>query len=373
MQVLKTDFIQSDFENNGAEEERTAMLLLHLIGLQYLLIDGGSHGNEESHDTSLVQQQFLKKLFSLNVNTLHTAHDGDHDEKEKTAGKYDGIILSLYHVNKHGGHCNIAPEETVLKITCDLLSCFGDDAFGEEDPENFFKWNLLSREAVFVVLELLNDVFTKTPNALYTQIPEAQIPTILYTISQMLKLDHKQLVSRFNNNKLGGGFVSSNEVEKKKRLEKNLVKILCLPFAIEMDETTCYEILCSLHQSDTLSSLFEHVQRLVVDRADDNRYCDDEGLGMTIGLIARLVLTDEMFVAQLKSLLKRDDIGDIFREFLYAGRDSGRDNNIDNNGNHEIQCDMLAVLSHLARQSVDSVADVSKTLCTGGGTNVYIC
>lgn len=399
MQSLKAEFIQTDLDDDDEEsnDNELAMLLLLLIGLQYSLLSGSCHGSDDNtaDDTSLVQQQFVKKLFHVKVkNSTHVAEEHPHSDYGY-CGKYDGCALCLYYVNKHVA----SPEDTVLKITCDIVSCFGDDAYGENDPTEFLKWNLLSYQGISITLQLLNDVFSKSPNALYTQIPEERIPTVIHTLSQLLRIDHEKIVSKDSPdsaeavsktslespNKTASRYsivnsttlFSSVDKETKRSIEKNLVKILCLPFAIELEQSLSYEILCALHQSNTMDSLFQHVHRLLNNDSQGNqsRYSndDDEQLGVVVGLIARLVLTDEMFIAQLKALLRRSEIGDVFRVFLYGKSCDGivvNSSNSKKNSNSNsncIRCDMLAILSHLARQSVDSVEAVTETLCVDTG------
>ena len=300
-------------------------LYLLLIGMRYQASDMDDNSAET---TSSTHRLFIESLLNININSgeviprIPCGH-----------GKYDGLVAILYHFYGNGEAMEFS-EKLTLTLVCELLSCFEMNVYSQQDfLGDPLQWFLLSYEGICTTLKLLDQIFSKTPNAFYTHIPEEKITTLMNTICLLLQSD----VSDNRNDRI-----------EKSSFEKDLVKILCLPFAVDLDQSFFYEILCVLQQNNVIMSLFKHVKHRLKDVGGSNQTNDQ--LGVIVGLIARLVLTDEMFIAQFKTLLQQDEIKQIVVLFLYEYQENC------------IRCDVLAILSHLARQSSDSINVITETL-----------
>ena len=317
LQSLKTEYLahhhvsQTDV-NAGIIE----YLFLLLIGSQYMVDESNDH-------SSLVHKQFIEKLVAIDVTKTKCEEEVEFPAKH---GVYDGIILTLYSVNAS----NELNETTLLAIMVEMISCFAEDSYEEEEnPIEYCKWNLISYQGMIVFVNLMVDIFTRLPNAFATMIPEERVSSVMYALGLLLQIDSQQK-SRFS-------CTSKRLIHSlDDNLTAGVTKVLCLPFALDLEQSLTYEILCSLYQCQTLNSLLTCVQTQPLRK-------DREQTSIVVGLIARLVLTDEMFVAQFKGLLN-DSTGleNLLTEFIFESKDTG------------VRCDMLAILSHLARQSSDN-------------------
>lgn len=322
MQSLKTEYLAHHHVSQAdGDAGIIEYLFLLLIGIQYMT-------HQSSDESSLVHEQFIEKLEAIDVTKMQCegeiAFPGNHSI-------YDGVILTLYRVNATTGLC----AKALLAILVEMISCFAEDSYEEEDnPIEYCKWNLLSYQGVVVFVELLVDILTRFPNAFATRIPEDRISSVMYAFGLLLQIDEQQR-SRFS-------CTNQRLLSLRDNLTTGVTKILCLPFALDLEQSLTYEILCSLYQCQTLNSLLTCVQTLPFRE-------DREQTSIVVGLVARLVLTDEMFVAQFKGLLN-DSTGleNLITEFIFESKDTG------------VRCDMLAILSHLARQSSDNGRIVSR-------------
>ena len=351
--------------------------------------------HRENDPNSLIQQQFLEKLKSFRVEPPPPLHDLSLPLR---CGFYDGIVAllaasSTSSPGSDGGQISATQqetgvgntmmcEETILDVLCDLLTIFsggslndkGGDNYEEEDDEErkdrcceiekeggvgtgekeveSFRWDLLSYHGIAHSISLLVGIFARFPNAFCTKLDECQAAVLIHVLGSFLRITtaaaatndegvtKPRLSSQLYNN------MPKTDFDCKDTLQSDIVKILCLPFALELDQTVLFGILCALHQSATLESLFKAALVLHNSSVIANpgaTAAAEEQTSIIVGLVARLVLTDEMFVSQLKTLLNgnRPWIRELVQKILFESRDTG------------VRCDVLAVLSHLARQSAD--------------------
>ena len=203
-------------------------------------------------------------------------------------------------------------EEMLLRVIRDLFSVFSGNSLTEDEEEHeksddlenedykdtgaevedlndrstsssHLKWDLLSSHGITITVKLLVDVFTKFPNKFYTNFDERQSGILIHVLGTLLRFanndnDGSSISGRSGiegNRKRSSKFTSSDDKNtninkddktKDNHIEKNIntlqidvVKILCLPFALELDQTVLYAILCSLHQSSALESLLRAV------------------------------------------------------------------------------------------------------------------
>ena len=332
---------------------------------------------------------------SVSVSSDGSTHHRHHHQDSKTLS--DGVELNF----------PVICEEIVLGILRDLFAVFTGSFISEDEHEHeennkgeklkeeseedetediqdkspfLFKWELLSYHGITLAVRLLVNVFTRFPNAFYTHLDERQAGILIHVLGTLLHLindtngdrnvgsggsGRKASKFRFISSQLSNDKNTKNkedvrtknerieqDANTKMSLQSNIVKILCLPFALELDQTVLYTILCSLHQNSALESLLRAAsahQHSSNSSNNNNKSVigspeGEEQTSIIVGLVARLVLTDEMFVAQLKGLLSNDHktwIRILIQKLLFESRDTG------------VRCDVLAVLSHLARQSAD--------------------
>ena len=319
--TLQTEYLKlPEDEATNKDEQSTILtnesLLLLLISFQQ------SNTIASNTKDNLLHQQFVKKLTSSKIASPDT-------ELPKKYGFYDGLV-SLF--SQTEGLC----EDSVLQILNQIMYCFAEDAMEEDQPCQYFKWNLISYQGVSQLVSRLVDIFSKFPNSFYSRIAENDLPSLMFVLSALLQIKDNEKAKYYCGNGL------ANEEGKMNTLAENVIKILCLPFALDLDQSLLYEILCSLYQSSTIGSLLLLLSKpSMIDNKDET--------SIVVGLIARLVLTDEMFISQLKSLFNGPDNFDmLFKDLLFSSSDNA------------IRCDVLAILSHLARQSADTSRVVSR-------------
>ena len=268
---------------------------------------------DKCQEHTLINKQFFEKLLALEINQIPVI------VLPLKHSKYDGIVYLM-----HNFYGTQFVDDDVIVMSCKLLCSFcGTTADGE------FRWDLLSFNSLSKLVELLSQMLMQSPNKLYTNISEDIVPEVLMSLSKLIQESCLHIMPQYR---------SSNKVLLASTcdLEANVVKILCLPFAIDMEQSLFYEICCSLHKGKLLQSLVFITRHNTVD------------INVVVGLIARLVLTDEMFASQIKNLFVRKEILDLLPSLLFDQE------------NINVLSDMLAVLSHLSRQSPDSVAMVTR-------------
>ena len=277
-------------------------------------------------DHTLVNQPFIKKVLSTDINLNPVTELPLHH------GKYDGVIFLLYQF-----HCRHHNDDYILVILSELLCCCGDNILNGKES---FRLDILSYSGICKLIDLLSQVLLQTPSKIYTKIKEDMLPNIMFVLSTFIQERCLYTMSKYDNaNKV----LATNT----KDMEILIIKILCLPFAVDLDHSVFYELCCSIHKTNVLRSLILITK---LDKIDIN---------IVVGLIARLVLTDEMFSSQLKSLFAHNEILDIFKGILF------------NQENVNVLSDLLAVLSHLSRQSSDSVTMVTNLFMDDKGKKTF--
>lgn len=150
------------------------------------------------------------------------------------------------------------------------------------DKTMLLRWDLLSFEAVVQSVRLLTNLFTRFPHAFVTRLDPKHSIGLMYALGSLLRLDagdrkrHSSEIRLCNGNTNGdngnsytnSSHNSKNDKENRtstdagdhmsiETLRRGIVKIMCLPFALDLEQTVLFEIMCSLHQSEALKFLLE--------------------------------------------------------------------------------------------------------------------
>ncbi|XP_066932219.1 serine/threonine-protein kinase 36-like [Clytia hemisphaerica] len=318
VQTLQTEYLKLPLDETEDRYEQS--ILLTNESLFFLLIS--FQQSQNTKDNNLLHQQFAKKM----ITTKTTSPD---IELPMKYGFYDGLISLFTQIE---GLC----EDSILQILNQIIYCLAEDSMEEDQPYQYFKWNLISYQSLSQLVSLLVNIFSKFPSSFYSRIAENDLPSLMFVVSALLQIKDDEKVKYCSGNGL------TDNIDRVDTLTENVIKILCLPFALDLDQSLLYEILCSLYQSSTIGSLFFLLSK-------PSMIDNQEETSIVVGLIARLVLTDEMFISQLKSLLNGPENFDmLFKDLLFSSSDNA------------IRCDVLAVMSHLARQSADTSRVVSR-------------
>ena len=273
-----------------------------------------------------LSRTFYEKLMTTNTSSNAIFHLPMHH------GKYDGIIYAL-HILNQSEHYSV---DNVIQILTSILLCFVDIVRKSQVIVDLARMKyFLSFDGLLHLIHIFNVILMKSPKFIYTKITEDNLPKIYFILSSLLLSSSQELIlSHRCKNPI------FSESAKHINMSSSIVKVLCLPLSINMDQSLFYEVLCSCHKSMILESLLS---------LTENSELDD--INIAVGLFARLVLTDDMFVSQLKSLLAHKTIINLLKNLLKF--------------NMVVISDVLAVLSHLARQSADYVKVISNVFEKG--------
>lgn len=296
---LECDYLQAD--------QNTKLSLLLLITM---------HNIKFQNDNQFkLSQQFLDDVSSTLINS---------DIIKKTPlnhGKYDSVVFLYSRFYRD------EPKHFYIEKLCLILFC----CFNNSEGLAGFNPDILSCDGVSCLIHVVNDMLTRSPNNLCQNLSEDDLPKLFSIFGLLIQKETRQ--------SLCVKYKTNNQVinyTKMINLEDTLVRLLCLPLAVEMDQSLSYEILCSFYQTDVLLSLMLLTNSQKID------------INTVVGLIARLVLTDDMFVSQLNTMLARQDIMDLFKKLMIDQQ------------NTVVLCDSLALVNHLARYSTDSACAVLK-------------
>lgn len=282
-------------------------------------------GKQKDDEDTTSHDAFLQKLFQTDINneTIHLPMQH---------GKYDGLVFAHY-VDHQRSPNDVTTEDTVIQQICQIFYYFGEQLLTDASGgcEQCLNWEILSSEGIALNAQLLNEILSKSINKIYVKSVEELFPHIVFILTTLLQREHFDEIAKY---KTSNDEISS--VASPLQIELIIVKILCIPFSVDLDESLLYEILCAIHRSDTLKSLIQ----VSKDTKDRN---------VIVGLMTRLVLTDEMFVSQLKSLVTDDEEMLFLFSTLFLQYEDVN-----------LLCDMLAILSHLTRQSSDNIAVITK-------------
>jgi len=270
-----------------------------------------------SEDTikDYTNQEFIKFLLATKITkTMHSS--------ALHCGNLDGFIklVSLLY-NQQLLDIDL---KILLEKLCELLLLYGTSLPVNQSirASSSRSFQVLSLEGVDLLLKLLCRQFTKTPFAIYAKISE---DTMLSSIGVMC-----QLLQQYMFEQLSVRYKSKNQVNVD-TIILCIVKILYIPFVVELDQSLLYSILSSMYENniiDNLVRISNHTKKQQ----------------LVIGLLARLVLTDEMFIPQMNNILKNTDEMAFIKTILTTTASD----------ECEILNDLLAILAHIARYCADS-------------------
>ncbi|XP_065647778.1 serine/threonine-protein kinase 36 isoform X3 [Hydra vulgaris] len=237
-------------------------------------------------------------------------------------GKYDGYVLLLEKI------VNTNEIKVFHKVVSLIKYFIGQNTDNENIEPNIelFAWNLLSFDCLFLLFDLLQRLVYKRPNSLFG-LSEIDLHNMYFVLSVSLRPDYidKWSSHRFSNKCI---FLKVNV----DIFYHNIINLLCIVFTLDIDLSVMYRLFCLFHKCFLLKSL------LLLNKIYPS--CS----GTLSGLIAHLVITDEMFIPQLQLLLSAQDTNRVVQDLLVAQGDIG------------VLCDLLATLSHMSRHSSDYIA-----------------
>ncbi len=226
----------------------------------------------------------------------------------------------------------------------------------ESDEEETLEqpdWTFLSPTGFISVLSLVSRMLTLSTHncvALFVKDDSTMFDSLSYMLSERFFDSLKVFYTTHPNNRQSlNQSTSTTHLDDEDSVEYltnefilTICQILCFPFAIEPNEhliTRMYTIVKDFN-------LFTKVCTACVLNAG-HLVCD-----IPIGLIARLVLTDEDLVQLLiEQLNNNQELANFFKHLIYNPATSD-----------SLMADLLAIISHLSRKSEDSIQTVVKIL-----------
>ncbi|XP_068679432.1 serine/threonine-protein kinase 36-like [Montipora foliosa] len=198
-------------------------------------------------------------------------------------------------------------------------------------------YSVMSFQGLEKVLNITHTLFTKSPLQSIIKLVEPP-PLAVSCLSKMLTTSFvEQLSKNLNGRKQGK---EGQDVEMLKVFTSKIIKIFYFPFAIDVEEHLVHDTQSVLYQFRLLPTLLEFA----------SRFLPMEDLELSLGLIGRLVLSDEMFVTQLAKYVTNKKAEPFLASLVSA------DNPI------TLLSDIITILSHVARSSSEYVTMVTSVL-----------
>ncbi|XP_033099504.1 serine/threonine-protein kinase 36-like [Anneissia japonica] len=202
----------------------------------------------------------------------------------------------------------------------------------ELDPTCQPDWNLISPSALMASTQIIMIVFTSEPFQCCSQLVDTE-GIVMICISTLISTDFLHQLANF----------TSEEFDFKDMVVSLVLQIsqlLCFPFALDISDTLVEDILSSYHQSLLLPKLL----------AACLLYLEPGTLEVPVGLMSRLVLSDELFISQFVQAT-----ANFKAEPLIAGL-------LSSSCPETVQADTLSICSHLARSSSDHMPLLQQVL-----------
>ncbi|KAM7446260.1 Serine/threonine-protein kinase 36 [Porites harrisoni] len=229
---------------------------------------------------------------------------------------------------------SIAPAEAVVLSDLELL-------VEEENGVSVgaVQWRLMSYRGLEKVLDVTQLLFTKTP--LQSIVKLVEPPT--HAVSFLCKMLTSPFVEQFSKHLV----VSKHEDKPEdreilKEIISKVIRIFYFPFATDVEEHLLHDTQSVLYQFRLVPILLEFAAR----------FLPMEDLELAMGLVSRLVLSDEIFVTQLAKHVINNKAEPFLTSLVSA------DNPI------PLLNDVIAILSHVARISSEYVTMVTQILRT---------
>ncbi|CAH3111271.1 unnamed protein product [Porites lobata] len=229
---------------------------------------------------------------------------------------------------------SIAPAEAVVLSDLELL-------VEEENGVSVgaVQWRLMSYRGLEKVLDVTQLLFTKTP--LQSIVKLVEPPT--HAVSFLCKMLTSPFVEQFSKHLV----VSKHEDKPEdreilKEITSKVIRIFYFPFATDVEEHLLHDTQSVLYQFRLVPILLEFAAR----------FLPMEDLELAMGLVSRLVLSDEIFVTQLAKHVINNKAEPFLTSLVSA------DNPI------PLLNDVIAILSHVARISSGYVTMVTQVLRT---------
>ncbi|XP_020613754.1 serine/threonine-protein kinase 36-like isoform X3 [Orbicella faveolata] len=229
---------------------------------------------------------------------------------------------------------NIAPDESVVLSDIEVMP--------EEEADirvGVVQWRILSYQGLQRVLRITHFLFTKTP----VQSIEKLVEPPAHAVSCLSKMLTTPFVEQLSKHLAGSsthGNKGENTGEALNAFTNMIIKIFYFPFAIDVEEHLLHDTQSVLYQCRLVPNLLEFV----------SKFLPLEDLELPLGLVSRLVLSDEIFVTQLARDVTNQK-GESFLASLVSA-----DNSI------TLLSDVITILSHVARSSSEYVSLVTKVL-----------
>lgn len=199
------------------------------------------------------------------------------------------------------------------------------------------QWGVISHSGLEHLLRVSHDLFTKVP--LQSILKFVEPPT--HAVSCLIRMLTTPFVEQLS--KHLASFTYEKKGEEGDVLQafmRKIIKIFYFPFAVDIEEHL-------LH--DTQSTLYEH--RLIPNLLEfSSKFLPVEDLELALGLIARLVFSDEIFVTQLARDITNQKAEPFLTSLVSA------DNSV------TLLNDVITILSHVSRSSSEYVAMVTRVL-----------
>ncbi|XP_048582093.1 serine/threonine-protein kinase 36 isoform X2 [Nematostella vectensis] len=235
----------------------------------------------------------------------------------------------------------------ILDITRDLGMIISDlEANVVDEDESTVgrvQWNVMSFYGLMEVTELSYQLFAKVPVECVIKMadPSDHMICVLSKIltPEFLNQLYKHICENVCQSKEEATTAATTFI-------LQVVRTFYLPFAVDLDDAL---------MSDALSVMYR--QRLLDHLLDvSSAYLAEEALDMPIGLVCRLVLSDEMFVTQFAKYVIKEKAELFFTSLLSTDSPVS------------IVCDVIAILSHVARSSSEYVSTVISILAGDRGS-----
>ncbi|XP_071946341.1 serine/threonine-protein kinase 36-like [Antedon mediterranea] len=207
-----------------------------------------------------------------------------------------------------------------------------EDLEGDLDPTCRPDWNLISPSALMASAQIIMIVFTSEPYQCCSQLVNTE-GIVMVCISTLISTDFLHQLANFTSEDL-------DFKEMVVTLVLQISQLLCFPFALDVSDSLVEDILSSYHQSLLMSKLL----------AACLLYLDPSTLEVPVGLMSRLVLSDEVFLSQFVQA-----IANFKAEALITGL-------LSSSCPESVQADAVSICSHLARSSSDHMPLLQQVL-----------
>ncbi|XP_044173674.1 serine/threonine-protein kinase 36-like isoform X3 [Acropora millepora] len=229
-----------------------------------------------------------------------------------------------------------APDDKFLSVEALAAEAEDDTSVGT------VHYSVLSFQGLEKVLNITHTLFTKTSLQSLMKLVEPPAYAVSF-LSKMLTISFVDQLSKHYFSLTGCKQVGKGQAaEMLKLFTSKIIKMFYYPFAIDVEEHLLHDTQSVLYQFRLLPTLLEF----------SSKFLSLEDLDLSLGLVCRLVLSDEMFVTQFAKYVITRRAEHFIASLVLA------DNPI------TLLSDAITILSHVARSSSEYVTMVTSVLQT---------